>query len=136
MSPNEMVVFSGPLKPAKDETPTPLVGLEFPVGEFYWIKTCVGFAENAKHGQGFDPTDTRPGSADTKCRVRVMAEREGFATLVLLRTRVAGGAQAPHGTIFLLPSEQLFRWSKMACERQRREDARREFRRQLGRVVV
>ena len=117
------------------ERPILAVGQEFPVGGFFWIDTCLGFAENARHGHGIDQ-GRRPGSADTDCRVRILRIDGNAATVVLLRREMPYGALAPHGTIFLLPVEQILRWPEMAAERERQERARAEFRRQLGRVVI
>ncbi|MBI2612200.1 hypothetical protein HYW59_00070 [Candidatus Kaiserbacteria bacterium] len=117
------------------QTPALRVGEELPVGEFFWIRICLGFAENAKHGQNLlDPE--MPGSADTDCRIRVIQEHDGVATVVLIRNEIPYGARAPHGTIFLLPTEQILRWPEMVEARIRQERIREEYKRQLGRVVV
>jgi hypothetical protein len=121
----------------KDTRPVITTGQEIPAGEFFWIESGVGFAENACHGQGINRDRvSSPGSADTDCKVRVLRVDGDFATLVLIRPRTPYGAPAPHGTIFVLPVEQILRWPEIAAERERKQRALEEFRRQLGRVVV
>jgi len=72
-----------------------LVGQEIQVGQFFWIETCIGMANNAVHGNGVRCAP-RPGSADTDCKVRVLEIRDGCAVVVLLRPEVPYGASAPH----------------------------------------
>jgi len=111
------------------------VGAEIPVGEFFWIDTCIGMADNAMHGHGVR-NEPSPGSADEYCKVRVLDVKGDCATVVLLRPSVPYGAPAPHGTIFLVPTEVLEQWPKMTAHRQQQEQARVIMRRNLGSVKI
>lgn len=111
------------------------VGATIPVGELFWIKTCIGMAENAVHGHGSSRMEgSSPGSADVDCQVRVLDIRGDYAVVVLLRPAVPYGAPAPHGTIFVVPVSTLKQWPAMTEHRISQELARSELRRSLGRV--
>lgn len=132
-----MKLPSIPLRQELAERPVLTNGQEIPVGQFFWIRSGIGFAENAHHGHGIDRDRVAsPGSADVDCKVRVLRVDGDFATVVLLRPKVPYGAPAPHGTIFVLPVEEILRWPELSAERQRKQRALEEFRRQLGRVTV
>lgn len=109
------------------------VGDEFPVGGFFWIRTCIGMANNAVHGHGVR-NEPQPGSADVGSMVRVLAVQKNYATVVLLRPKVPYGALAPHGTIFIVPISELRKWSPMVVEKHRRDETRASFRSDLGAV--
>lgn len=111
------------------------VGSTIPVGEFFWIKTCIGMAENAAHGHGIRDGES-PGSADVDCHIRVLDIRGDCAVVVLLRPTVPYGAPAPHGTIFVVPVNVLEEWPAMTQHRKSQERARNEMRRGLGRVYA
>lgn len=111
------------------------VGAEIPVGEFFWIKTCIGMADNAVHGHGVR-NEPSPGSADTDCKVRVLSIQDDYATVVLLRPSTPYGAPAPHGTIFVVSLTELEQWPDMSANRLSQEHARASMRRNLGSVSV
>jgi len=89
------------------------VGDTFIVGEsVMWIKTCIGFSRDAKHGHNnFSLGDS--GSADPKCKVQVLEIDHGVAKVLLIREKTPFGAPSPHGTIFLMPVNQLKGWVKI-----------------------
>lgn len=96
-----------------EEVRTYEVGDTIVVGEFFWIKTAFGFAQDAVHQHG---TFRLPGagSADTDCCVRVLSrpDEDGDMDLMLLRDRYAAGALAPHGTFFTLNVETVSSWPR------------------------
>jgi hypothetical protein len=111
------------------------VGDEISVGQFFWIDTCIGMADNAKHGHSIR-NEPSPGSADMDCTVRVLDLTRDYATVVLLRPEIPYGAPAPHGTIFLVPIEVLERWPGMTARRIWQEQTRATMRSNLGSVQV
>ncbi len=112
------------------------VNAEIPVGEFFWIKTCIGMADNASHGHGVR-NEPNPGSADVNCTVRVLdVTDDDYATVVLQRPDTPYGALAPHGTIFLIPINVLEQWPNMTARRLWQEKTRANMRQDLGQIRV
>ncbi|MGM0584230.1 MAG: hypothetical protein ACQEUZ_06235 [Pseudomonadota bacterium] len=114
------------------------VGEEHQVGEFFWIDDSrwLGFAENAKHGHGLK----NGGSVDERCKVRVLAVREGMAAVVLIRDGKPFGAPAAHGAMFEIPVQQILSWPDKIAAREKHEAHRRdklaEIRANVGPVLV
>ena len=87
------------------------VGDEFIVRKFFWIETCIGFSRDAKHGHN-EFSLGRSGSADTKCKVKVLEIDHGIAKVLLIRDEIPFGAPSACGTIFLISVQQLASWAK------------------------
>jgi len=108
------------------------VGDVIPVGEFFWTKDAIGFAENAAHRDGL-----RDGvSADIGCTVRLLKRHGERWAVVLHRTEFPRRALAPIGAIFFVHTDQIESWrGKLEVSRDAM-DTKNEYRHSLGKIMA